>query len=102
MARTTKLTNDKDSTVLFVRKLVEMRIPLKGPVALCLAEHFHRLGMDSPGQWGNAYFRCPECDEARDCTGEEEWDEPFQVFCDCYCELSEEDLQISEGWAERL
>lgn len=61
---------------------------IEGDVALSLARLLHANGLDSPGQWGNAYLRCCNCDEARDpivvCMSQEAfcemlWNAAFQA-----------------------
>jgi hypothetical protein len=78
-----------------------MNITIEGHAALAFAKLCHVAGLDKPGQWGNAYFRCPNCGEAWDCTGSEDWKEEFQLACECDFDLTIEDLRISEGWLER-
>jgi hypothetical protein len=85
-----------------------MSAPITGTAALLVARLFHLLGWDSPGQWGCAYFLCPECKAARDCTGKENWDTDSVEWCrgewrDEPCDHVFEiaDLRISEGFVER-
>jgi hypothetical protein len=85
-----------------------------GDTALGVALLIHEMDLDDSGQWGCAYFRCPECKQAHDCDGGERWDGQLP-HCggpdeedrkpgdpDCSHEFSIEDLQISEGWIEGL
>ncbi len=78
--------------------------PVTGELALGLAFVFHALGLDSPGQWGNAYFRCPECERATDCDGCEDFDTMSRLvtICDCDEMLRIEHLQLSEGWVKQV
>ena len=77
----------------------ELRIT--GFAALCFARLCHAVGLDIPEQWGHAYFRCPTCGWARDCTGEEDWDRLCLTSnCSCEHDFTVDDLVISEGWLE--
>lgn len=77
---------------------------IRGELALGVAWICHATEIDEPGQWGNAYFRCPDpdCGQARDCDGNEDWAIYGVAICECGRELRIDDLLISEGWAERL
>jgi len=75
---------------------------IEGEVALSIARLLHACGLDSQGQWGNAYFRCPNCDDARDLNGEEDWSSHCVAMCECEWELHAKDVRLSEGWVERL
>lgn len=69
--------------------------PICGERALMAARVIHAAGLElSPAQWGNAYFLCPACGQARDCTGSESCP-------DCDADMGLADLRISEGWVER-
>lgn len=90
---------------------------ITGDVAFGLAFLLHEMKLDSPGQWGNAYFRCPKCGNARDCDGDEFWEQ--DQFHDglAMCSGDDEDresecrvdgsglyikdLRLSEGWVDR-
>lgn len=71
-----------------------------GASALAFARVLNAAGLDTPGQWGRAYFRCHQCGDARDCTGLEDWDDDCLGICNCYGELTVGDLRISEGWID--
>lgn len=87
-----------DSTKQLVRKLREIKVPMTGAIAFALAHHFHSAGMDSHCQWGNAYFLCPDCDHATDCSND--FEDPYCFHCGAY--LTVEHMRISEEWVERL
>ena len=91
------------------RPLLRGDCPIAGETALVLATFLHALQLDSPVQWGHAYFRCPECGRARDCDGEETWDDPHEPPAWCGSERNQggtglrlKDLRLSEGWVGRL
>jgi len=70
-----------------------------GEQALWVARLFHAVKLDGPSQWGCAYFRCPECRRAYDCTGDENWD-CLSLSCECGHDYDVSDLRISEGWLD--
>lgn len=92
---------DHKSTVeSLVRSLPK---PITGETALAVARLCNMVGIDSPGQWGNAYFRCEDCGEARDCDGSERWNARWDLpSCECEHTLTVDEVVISEGWADRL
>ena len=71
----------------------------RGEQALWVARLNHAAGYDGPCQWGNAYFRCPECHRAYDCTGDENWD-ALSLSCECEHDYNVSNLRISEGWLD--
>jgi hypothetical protein len=92
--------NHKDVVKSLVRSLPK---PITGHTALAVARLCHLAGIDGPGQWGNAYFRCGDCGEARDCDGSERWNAWWDLpECECEHTLTVEELVISEGWANRV
>jgi len=74
---------------------------IEGEKALEFAQLINAAGLDD-GQWGCAYFRCPECEQARDCNGEEEWGGYCVASCECEHDFTTDDLRISEGWLAAL
>lgn len=96
-------TKQKSLVLAVVRALRDQDGELiEGDVALSLARILHVNGLDSPGQWGNAYLRCPNCDEARDLDGEEDWGAFCVAMCECEWDLHAKDLRLSEGWVSLL
>lgn len=93
-----------------VKAIAEDSSPIRGRVALALARLLHEARLDSSDQWGCLYFRCPECDQARDCGEADEFVEEYllsgRLGCDscseCEGALRVDDLRISEGWVERV
>lgn len=84
--------------------LVDLRdagVSMGGPKCIRIGRLIHIAGLDTPCQWGNVYFRCPECGQANDCETEADLlDERGCRFCEY--EVDANDLRISEGWIERL
>lgn len=104
------MKKSQQQIVNLICELRDSRVSLTGDLALALAIVIHAHKLDDSGQWGCAYFRCPDCGEARDCEGDEDWrDDPYVARCHgrigeepCEGDLGTEDLVISEGWVERL
>lgn len=83
-----------------IKAIAEHVSPIRGNLALRVARLVHHYRLDNPSQWGNAYFRCPKCGQASDCTGHET---PGDIECDhCGEALGTEHMTISEGWVEGL
>jgi hypothetical protein len=95
-----------------IKALRDQFQPITGTLALGFAELIHEYKLDGSGQWGNAYFRCPNCGRARDCEGDEAWkcDHHEIDYCHggdddgdpCHAGLTIDALRLSEGWVERL
>ena len=63
----------KQAVLSLVKTLGANGRVIAGREALGVAFLLHRHGLDSRCQWGNAYFRCHACGQARDCDGSEDW-----------------------------
>lgn len=99
---TTTTPKASDHVKALIRSFSASGEAIRGELALGVAWLCRATKLDSPGQWGNAYFRCPGCGQARDCDGHEDWSQRIIAICECEHELGIEDLVISEGWVDRL